>query len=449
MFENYLKLYRSSTVGVGGKNFKLLCDPWLEDGEYYGAWSHYPPYNLKKNKDEINSYDAIYISHIHPDHCSEKTLLKISKKIPIFIHSYQSKFLKFKLERIGFKVFELKNNEEKFFNKDFSIRIIAADNCDPQLCYKFTGCALNQEEKNDSSQQIDSLAIIKVNKKIILNLNDCPFDLAKNLLKKISKEYTVDLMLVGYGGAGPYPQCFENLNYKQKTLEAKSKKTKFLEFSKKIIDTVRPKYYLPFAGTYYLSGKLSKLQKLRGVPSIEEASVFLEKSTNNSTCIRLNNDDYLNLENFESSKKYRAVTNKEIDNYISKTLSKRKMDYENEINININEIYNLAEKAFERYLNNINKYRLKLSSNILIKLEDEYIFIDNFKKKLNFIGQKEIQHIDNYVLHDLDPRLLFRILKGPKFGHWNNAEIGSHIKYFRKPNVFNRNLHFALCYFHS
>ena len=32
------------------------------------------------------------------------------------------------------------NNEEKFFNKDFSIRIIAADNCDPQLCYKFTGC---------------------------------------------------------------------------------------------------------------------------------------------------------------------------------------------------------------------------------------------------------------------------------------------------------------------
>ena len=38
---------------------------------------------------------------------------------------------------------------------------------------------------------------------------------------------------------------------------------------------------------------------------------------------------------------------------------------------------------------------------------------------------------------------------GPKFAHWNNAEIGSHIKFFRKPNKFERDLHFAICYFHS
>ncbi len=29
-----IKLYRSATVGIITDNFKLLCDPWLTDGEY-------------------------------------------------------------------------------------------------------------------------------------------------------------------------------------------------------------------------------------------------------------------------------------------------------------------------------------------------------------------------------------------------------------------------------
>ena len=39
--------------------------------------------NMFSNINEINSYNAIYISHIHPDHCSDDTLKKISKEIPI------------------------------------------------------------------------------------------------------------------------------------------------------------------------------------------------------------------------------------------------------------------------------------------------------------------------------------------------------------------------------
>ena len=71
-----IKLYRSATVGIKLDNFKVLMDPWLVDGEYFGSWSHFPRFDLDKYLDEINSYDAIYISHIHPDHCSDKTLKK-------------------------------------------------------------------------------------------------------------------------------------------------------------------------------------------------------------------------------------------------------------------------------------------------------------------------------------------------------------------------------------
>ena len=78
-----IKLYRSATVGIESDDFKLLVDPWLTDGEYYGSWSHYPAFNFEKNLSEINSYNAIYISHIHPDHCSDETLKKINKHTPL------------------------------------------------------------------------------------------------------------------------------------------------------------------------------------------------------------------------------------------------------------------------------------------------------------------------------------------------------------------------------
>ena len=178
-----IKLYRSATIGIITNTYKLLCDPWLVDGEYYGSWSHYPPFDLEKNLCEINSYDGIYISHIHPDHCSEKTLNKIKKSIPIYIHSYHSKFLKFKIEKLGFKVIELTNAEKKKLSDSFDLKIYAADNCDPKLCYKFYGCADINEKKQ--SQQIDSISVISVND-LTISLNSSSIFISDKKLSSLS-----------------------------------------------------------------------------------------------------------------------------------------------------------------------------------------------------------------------------------------------------------------------
>ena len=142
-----IKLYRSATVGIITENYKLLADPWLTDGEYYGSWCHYPYYDLEKNLDEINSYNGIYISHIHPDHCSDETLKKIDKSIPIYIHKYHAPFLKFKIETMGFNVIEIENGETLKLSNNLQIKIFAADDCNPKLCYKFLGCANFIEKK--------------------------------------------------------------------------------------------------------------------------------------------------------------------------------------------------------------------------------------------------------------------------------------------------------------
>ena len=54
----------------------------------------------------------------------------------------------------------------------------------------------------------------------ILNINDCPFQLAENTIKsKVLKDFKkIDFLLTGYGGAGPYPHV-DNLSLVDKIKE--------------------------------------------------------------------------------------------------------------------------------------------------------------------------------------------------------------------------------------
>ena len=73
-----VKFLSSACVEIIHDDVKILCDPWLIDGEYYGSWAHYPPFDFDPNY--FNDIDFIYISHQHPDHFSVKTLSKLNKK---------------------------------------------------------------------------------------------------------------------------------------------------------------------------------------------------------------------------------------------------------------------------------------------------------------------------------------------------------------------------------
>ena len=173
---NYIK---SATCEVKSNGVKLLMDPWILNGEYYGSWFHQN--NKDINVKKIQKVNYIYISHIHPDHFSKKSLEFFNKKkTKIIIHKYAKPFLKFAIENLGFKVIELENKKKFYLNKNFFIQIFAADNCDPVLCAKHFGCEI--DKKNLGSNQIDTLAIISNNKKTILNINDCPYEMSKQIL---------------------------------------------------------------------------------------------------------------------------------------------------------------------------------------------------------------------------------------------------------------------------
>jgi UDP-MurNAc hydroxylase len=169
-----LTFYQSSTVLLETKNVKILSDPWLVDGELYGSWNHYPQIDF--NPEVFDNLDYIYLSHIHQDHFSKKTLSKLSKKIPVLIHNFESKALRENIKSMGFNVIELSHNKRTHLKNGVYINILAADNCDPSVCYKYFGCA--PLEVKFGSTSIDTMCVIDDDENIVVNTNDCPYDLS-------------------------------------------------------------------------------------------------------------------------------------------------------------------------------------------------------------------------------------------------------------------------------
>jgi UDP-MurNAc hydroxylase len=423
-------------------------DPWLVDGEYYGSWCHYPP--LKIDKDYFESIDYIYISHIHPDHFSKKTFDVLNKDIPVLIHQYSSRFLKMNIEQLGFKVNELHHNQKIELKNDITIEILAADNCNPELCSKFMGCGIIETKFKSTS--IDSIAVIDDGKYNVLNLNDCPFDLAKEAIEVILKEYkNIDYLLVGYGGAGPYPQCFE-LPDDERVIAEESKKIQFLSQAEKYIKLINPKFYMPFAGSYTLAGNLSKLQNKRGVPELDEAGRYFSNSSlinhKLSKNVLLNTYESFDLATQKQSKKYIPVDMVKKEAYIKNVLSKRKLDYELDDEPSIDELLKLILVAYKRMNDKREEINFLSSTCVFLKLKEE-LYV-----KLNFDGSKfelvdSKNELESFVEYRLSLKLLYRILKGPRYAHWNNAEIGSHIKFLRSPNTFERGLYHSMSFFHQ
>ena len=189
----------------------------------------------------------------------------------------------------------------------------------------------------------------------------------------------------------------------------------------------KPNFYLPFAGTYTLNGKLAALQELRGVPNIDEAYDFINRKIKEDDelgfikSIKVNPDNVFDLEK-KSLSPYVKFDELEHKNYISKSLSSNKLSYETNESVNFNEIFDLAKLAHKRYLNKLKEFNIELSTDILLEVLDKYIIISNLHKKLNYIDKKEFKNKDNYVIYKLDIRLL------KKYSKALNLHIGIMLK---------------------
>ncbi len=445
-----VQFLKSATVLVEANGLKILTDPWLVDGEYYGSWAHNPPYEFDPTR--FTDLDFIYISHIHPDHWSRRTMALLPRHVPVLIHAYATRFLRADVEAIGFRAIELPHNRCTHLGNGVYINILAADNCNPALCGKFFGCA--QVERVQGSTQIDSLSVIDDGEHTVVNVNDCFFDLAVQSLDLVHAQYPdVDLLADRLLGSSAYPQCFPQLSPAGKEQAAAAKKLQFLTQGENFIRAVRPKFYLPFAGTYTLAGGLAKLNAHRGVPEVEEACAFYCRSERVAheycRCLHLASGGHIDLASGEVCSDPELVDPAAKARYISEVLASRQLDYERCAMPTADELRRLIPQAYERMERKRHEVGFQSKTVIFVSLGDgTAVRLPLRGGSYEFAPEDTGTWPDGFVYFRTDPRLLFWLLKGPSHAQWSNAEIGSHIEYVRQPNIYERGLYQVLCSFH-
>jgi UDP-MurNAc hydroxylase len=440
------QLYSASVI-VEDKGVKILCDPWLVGEEYFGSWGMYPPYHFRP--ENFKSIDFIYISHIHPDHCSLRTLTSLDKNIPVLIHNFPIKFLKNTIESMGFKVIELEHNLRIRLRGNLHINILAGDNCNPEICGKLMGC-IGVQSKFETAQ-IDTIAVMDNEDQVIVNVNDCPLQIGENTAIDIKNQYKkVDLLLLGYSSATSYPHCYE-LDTDEKIREAEMKQKNKLQSASKYIEILEPKFYIPFAGRYTLSGKNYQLNEYRGEPELEVAfDWFVQNGPQKSKAVLLNYDRYLDLDIGKTSEEYTRINDKEKEKYCKERLASVKFDYEDEPMPAADDIYQLIPQAYERFEKERNKIGFTSDVVILLPISDkEMVLISRDGTGFRKITAELENTISRYIKMTADPRLLRWLLQGPKKANWSTADIGSHIRYKRVPNTYHRGLFRGWNHFYS
>lgn len=407
----------ASGIFHGSEGTKILCDPWIENGVFEGSWFHYPPLNTKIK--DLQNVDAIYVSHLHPDHFDQRNF-NFDKKTPIIILNEGPNFLKRILLNLGYSnLVEIKNGETKNF-KEFELTI-----------YKpFVG---HIYEESLLGNLIDSALVLSNKGVTAVNFNDNTPDV--KACEKLSNKFNnIDLALLNYNAAGPYPSCFDNLNDDEKKNEHKRIIKRNFDYLCETIPVLKPKVVLPFAGSYILGGKNYLKNDYLGTTTWEECAKYLIDNCNTNTkfiCMREN--QIYDILNQKLDSDYVKIDYKHMKNYIL-DIKNHKYDYEYDQEPDLDILKNDISNASASYKKRIEKFNLKIKSNAYLEVAGEKIkIIDGIDKNKELVCK-------------MDNRLLRRILD--KKSHWNNAEIGTHISFFRTPNQMEADLHTSLAFFH-
>ena len=437
----------SATQIIEANNIKILTDPWLVDGTFYGSWYHFPPIDL--NTIALDNIDFVFVSHIHPDHADDKTLDLINKNVKFLIHRFEKPYLKFFLERAGFEVIELAHGCPFELGNGVKITIYGADNCDPTLCGKMFGCIPDAPK---GSLQIDSVCLIDDGESIYVNTNDAPFEITKNVLKDIKENYPViDIAAIGYASASPYPHCM--IDYDEKSfIEGRNRAiNRGLNSAISTLKMLSPKAFIPFAGTFILGGKLSSLYDKMPIIELQDACQKICQDqylkSIGSKPVMLNFNAFYDTKNCIQSDEYIPIDPVLRKDYALNHISKFKYDYEADEIPDAGDIFSLAQKAFLRFNKKLDEIELYSKMAFFIDFGGHHLLRLNYNRDplemCKDIKDKE------YIYYKIDARLLYRVLKGPKFANWNNMEVGSHILMRRYPDVYNPEYYYPLNSFHE
>jgi UDP-MurNAc hydroxylase len=434
-----VRWFRSATVSIeSASGTKILCDPWLTDGAYIGSWFHWPP--LQDDTLERvcrERWDAIYVSHLHPDHFDRRTLSKIVRQHPglqVVIPDFAHPWLRRAVLNCGVSTSKLSSlgRNDRLRIGDVDVTILTADACSPDVC----GVSIPCSHASPNHAAIDSLAVFEADGRKVVNANDALA--VSSVWRVLATLGEADLLMAHYGGAGPFPQCFTNLSKDEKVEAADRTSKVFLDRLVTAANAINAKYVLPFAGQYQLAGRLVKLNRFRSMRSLSESCTYIRDRTA-AEVIALAPFASFDLTSEAISEPWREPSSEDLLNYLDE-LRPIQFPYES-LALPWNSIQEDVQRAFSNlnraWLSSPEAKAAKSDTSIVLKGDRDFAFA------LHCLGDR------CFMTSDLEPRSEFSTtIEGPdllwnrlirrRVGyqgftpfHFNQAEIGSHFSWHR------------------
>lgn len=445
-----LEWFRSATVGLTSPSgVTVLCDPWITDGAFIGSWFHWPPLEgFEFDELLARRWDFIYISHLHADHFDRRLVAEIARRQPwsrAIVADFSHPWLKGAVERCGFTGNRLlvASDREKLALGDLEVTVRTADACNPSVCGVSTPCS----PVADWKRAIDSVALFESGGVRVLHANDALVVASSaDVLRSLGR---VDVLLGHYGGAGPFPQAFPDIV--DKVAHARRLALQFLHRLAAAAELVGARYVMPFAGQYQLGGHLAPLNVNRSVVPLGEAVSWLENHCS-ATAISLQPFKEVCLREGDLGAEWVEPSDEVLSGYLSR-IEVSRYPYERE-----GELWPDAHEALSRAFDRV-AYRYEKEARSGLKLDPSSIEIvsDPMLAIVGASGSELPRHSltldfgagrlgggvdreprsESLTRISVDPRLLRRLVtrsagyKGFTQMHWNQAEIGSHLRWQR------------------
>jgi UDP-MurNAc hydroxylase len=209
-------------IEVAGK--KILTDPWLTEGAYFGTWFHTHLLADAGVTPEMfpKDIDYIFLSHEHQDHLDPSTLRHFSPDTPVLICKFATPRFRRYLERLGLRrVWEIPSNQPMDLEGGVTATILGT-----------------AEYTNDSALLVEGEGCT------VFNETDCKLNYAD--LQRLG-ERGIDIGFYMFSGANWYPMMYDYPDDVQRML-VEQRRRALLRSLVQRVKVTKPRIIVPAAG---------------------------------------------------------------------------------------------------------------------------------------------------------------------------------------------------------